>query len=370
MERRDMQYPSIAIPGDYLERETERQQRLQQEARKALEQKRAQLRGEPLKKEPCSAPLSAQQHVPLSQQAVAQASVSESINRLFSIPEIRSALIPIDEALEGKQWSKPFSLVKAEMEPWASYLQGYYASRLFPLSADSQGGKLTIDVAVQALLELKRIDPRFILEPIVQIDQPAEFLDLAAELQQCRDRAQAQRLAAVANDAHEAQLVKAIEKGRELGDHLYHTLLGDGFVNLIAAWERVYKRKPSVNELHQMLTNGCVCPTPDMPSAVMRESPREQATVVRRPPEAVLPPQRPMRDEKTQRTQKISSAPAVSVTPVAPASDTVTAVAAQTDHAVALFGVQFRLTRWQKTLLYVFNLILCGAAVAAYFLIV
>ena len=40
-----MQYPSIAFPGDFLDRETERQQRLQQEARKALEQKKALLRG-------------------------------------------------------------------------------------------------------------------------------------------------------------------------------------------------------------------------------------------------------------------------------------------------------------------------------------
>lgn len=357
-----MQYPSIVFPGDYLERETERQQRLQQEARKAFEQKRAQLRGEPLKPEVWPMPSPAQR-APLPQQSVAaQVSANESINKLCSIPEIRSALIPLDEALEGEQWSKPFSLAKAEMEPWAAYLQGYYASRLFPLPADSPSSQLSMDVAVQALLELKRIDPRFILEPVVQIDQPAEFLDLAAELQQCRDPAQARRLTAIANDVHEAQLVKAIEKGRELGDHLYHALLGEGFVNLIHAWERVYKRKPSVNELHHMLTNGCVRIIPDAPSVARERLLPERTTVVRRPPE-IPPPQTAVRDEKPQAMPSVSTAPAAPViTPVALESDDT--------NTVTFFGTQFRLTRWQKILLQVFNLVLCGAAVAAYFLVV
>lgn len=357
-----MQYPSIALPGDYLERETERQQRLQQEARKAFEQKRAQLRGEPLKPEvrPVSSPA---QHTPLPQQSVAaQVLVNESIARLCSIPEIRSALIPLDETLEGKQWSNPFSLVKAEMEPWAAYLQGYYASRLFPLSADSPGSQLSIDVAVQALLELKRIDPRFILEPVVQIDQPAEFLDLAAELQQCRDAVQARKLTAIANDVHEAQLVKAIEKGRELGDHLYHALLGEGFVNLIHAWERAYKRKPSVNELHHMLTNGTVRVIPDASFVAMRERPLpEGTTMVRRPLE--VPPQPAVRDGKPQAMPPV---------PTAPATPAIASAAVASDNAdtVTFLGAQFRLTRWQRILLQAFNLVLCGAAVAAYFLIV
>ena len=357
-----MQYPSIALPGDYLERETERQQRLQQEARKAFEQKRAQLRGEPLTPEVC--PVSSPTQAPLPQQSVAaQVSANESIAKLCSIPEIRSALIPLDEALEGKQWSKPFSLVKAEMEPWAAYLQGYYVSRLFPLPADSPGSQLSIDVAVQALLELKRIDPRFILEPVVQIDQPAEFLDLADELQQCRDPAQVRRLTAIVNDVHEAQLVKAIEKGRELGDHLYHALLGEGFVNLIHAWERVYKRKPSVNELHHMLTNGSVRVIPDAPSVTTQErSLPERTTMVRRPLE-VSPPQPVVRDGKPQ------ARPLVPTAPVVPTIASATVASGDAD-TVTFFGAQFRLTRWQKILLQVFNLVLCGAAVAAYFFIV
>jgi len=360
-----MQYPGIALSGDYLERETERQQRLQQEARKAFEQKRAQLRGEPLKPEVQSAPFPAQ-HAPLLQPSVAaQVSANESIARLCSIPEIRSALIPLDEALEGKQWSKPFSLVKAEMEPWAAYLQGYYGSRLFPLATDSPGSQLTIDVAVQALLELKRIDPHFILEPVVQIDQPAEFLDLSAELQDCRDPVQARRLIAIANDVHEAQLVKAIEKGRELGDHLYQALLGEGFVNLIHAWGRVYKRKPSVNELHHMLTNGSVRVMPDAPSVAIREHPLpERTTVIRRPPPEVSSPQPVMRDEKPQTASyaPLATSAAQASTPLAVEPDDT--------HTITFFGTQFRLTRWQKILLQVFNLALCSAAVAAYFFIV
>lgn len=366
-----MQYPSIAFPNDYLDRETERQQRLQQEARKALEQKKAQLRGVESHKRNMAdeAPLQRPQQpvqsasTPSPRAAAPAEEASDSIDRLRSIPEIRSALIPVDIAVEGDQWSKPFLLSKADVEPWTSYLQGYYASRLFP--GGGQLGQLKIDVAVQALLELKGVDPRYILEPAVQINQPAEFLDLAMELRSCRDRVQAKALTTVANDVHEAQLVKAIEKGRELGDHLYHALVGEGFSNLIRAWERVYKRKPTVNELHLMLANGSVRVMPDAPSAPPPElRPRMTSE---RPPQARTQPELPVRVMPEERLQaKPVVAPAVP--PVR--STFATSVADEDDDTATLFTKPPGLARWQKILLQLLHIALCGAAITAYFLIV
>lgn len=363
-----MQYPSIAFPNDYLDRETERQQRLQQEARKALEQKKAQLRGvQPPKRTmaddtPLQPPQQPVPHVAAVPPAAAFEDPNESIDRLRSIPEIRSALIPIDIDVEGDQWSKPFLLSKADVEPWTSYLQGYYASRLFP--GGSQSGPLKIDDAVQALLELKGIDPRYILEPVVQINQPAEFLDLATELRSCRDRVQAKALTTVANDVHEAQLVKAIEKGRELGDHLYHTLVGEGFSNLIRAWERIYKRKPTVNELHLMLTTGSVRVMPDAPSAPPPELRPRLAP--ERPPQVRPQPEAPARvaaaEEKPQA--KPAAAPPVRSTFVASVGDDDEA------DVSTLFSKPPGLARWQKILLQLLHIALCGAAITAYFLIV
>lgn len=372
-----MQYPSIAFPNDYLDRETERQQRLQQEARKALEQKKAQLRGVETHKRTMAdeAPLQRPQQPPQSSSAASprtaaatQEAASESIDRLRSIPEIRSALIPLDIAVEGDQWSKPFALSKADVEPWISYLQGYYASRLFP--GGGQSGQLKIDVAVQALLELKRADPRYILDPLVQINQPAEFLDLATELRNCSDRVQAKALTTVANDVHEAQLVKAIEKGRELGDHLYHALVGEGFSNLIRAWERVYKRKPTVNELHLMLTNGSVRVMPDAPSVPAPElRPRAE-------PERTLPP-KPQFDPAPRAAplEDRPQAKSVATVQAAPAPARAARVArvvddSDDDDVATLFTKPPGLARWQKILLQLFHIALCGAAITAYFLIV
>jgi hypothetical protein len=261
-----MQYP--AVDFDYLERETERQKRMQQEARKALELKKARLRDpdalatppamavEPAK-EPAKGSAPARP-VPMTERPVA--AVTESIDKVRTIPELRSALIPLDPELEGDTWSKPFSLPKADLEPWQSYLRGYYESRLFPEARQKEGQRdeTALDFGVQALLELKRIEPRLIIEPVVQIDQPVEYLDLAGELRKCTDPLQARSLAGIANDVHEAQLRKAVETGRALGDHLCDALLGDGHANLIKAWERRYHRKPNVSELHVMLSTGRV----------------------------------------------------------------------------------------------------------------
>jgi hypothetical protein len=363
-----MQYPSIAFPNDYLDRETQRQQRLQQEARKALEQKRAQLRGvqPPRRTMADDPPLQpSQQAGPQVATVPTAATVSENageaIDRLRSIPEIRSALIPVDIDVEGDQWSKPFLLSKADVEPWTSYLQGYYASRLFP--GGSQSGKLKIDDAVQALLELRGVDPRYILEPVVQINQPAEFLDLATELRSCRDRVQAKALTTVANDVHEAQLVKAIEKGRELGDHLYHVLVGEGFSNLIRAWERVYKRKPTVNELHLMLTTGSVRVMPDAPSTPPPELRPRLAP--ERPPQAKPQAEPPIRIPVTEEKSQVKPAVAPPVR-----STFVSSVGDDDDTDVsALFSKPPGLARWQKILLQLLHIALCGAAITAYFLI-
>lgn len=372
-----MQYPSIAFPGDFLDRETERQQRLQQEARKALEQKKAQLRGsESIKRNMVDeAPL---QHPGQSTQAPSVASfnttasatdsATESIERLRSIPEIRSALIPIDIAVEGDQWSKPFLLSKADVEPWISYLQGYYASRLFP--GGDQSELPTIDVAVQALLQLKGVDPRYILQPIVQINQPAEFLDLATELRNCRDRVQAKALTTVANDVHEAQLVKAVEKGRELGDTLYHALVGEGFSNLIRAWERVYKRKPTINELHLMLTNGSVRVMPDAPSAPPPElRPRP---VPERAPQAAVAKKKIDSVPQAASFQELPAKPAATPKVVVPAAKLRALVTdgAEDQDIATLFTKPPRLARWQKIALQLLHVALCGAAITAYFLIV
>lgn len=378
-ERSDMQYPSIAFPNDYLDRETERQQRLQQEARKALEQKKNQLRGNESHKRnmadeaPLQRPRQPVQPVSspsLQASAPVEEAAGESIDRLRSIPEIRSALIPIDIAIEGDQWSKPFLLSKADVEPWTSYLQGYHASRLFP--GGGQPGQLKIDVAVQALFELKGLDPRYILDPVAQINQPAEFLDLATELRSCRDRVQAKALTTVANDVHEAQLVKAIEKGRELGDHLYHSLVGEGFSNLIRAWEYVYKRKPTVNELHLMLTNGSVRVMPDAPSAPPQElRPRltpehpPQARPLPEPVARIVPPVAPPEERPQAKPVAVpvaSSARSRIVVPVVDDDD-------DTDVAT-LFSKPPGLARWQKILLQLLHIALCGAAITAYFLIV
>lgn len=365
-----MQYPSVAFPNDFLDRETERQQKLQQEARKALEQKKAQLRGvespqrdmarneQQRAAQPVQTPVESMLHA----SAAANESAGESIDRLRSIPEIRSALIPLDTAIEGEQWSKPFLLSKADVEPWTSFQQGYFASRLFP--GGTQGGHLKIDVAVQALLELKGVDPRYILEPAVQINQPAEFLDLATELRSCRDRVQAKALATVANDVHEAQLVKAIEKGRELGDHLYHALVGEGFSNLIRAWERVYKRKPTVNELHLMLTNGSVRVMPDAPSSPppeFRPRPAQErpAQAARRQPE-VSPPLASTETQQPKPAARVMQPPVRSTAPV-PSDD---------DDVTTLFSKPRGLPRWQKIALQLLHVALVGAAITAYFLIV
>ncbi|HJV74140.1 MAG TPA: hypothetical protein VJ654_07975 [Noviherbaspirillum sp.] len=244
-----------------LQLETERQNRIY---RDAIEQKKKQMRPEEggsarqvsEKRNPDIAPSPADTHSDTSEPS------DVPTDRLRHIPDMRSALIPLDEATEERIWSKPFSLPKADIEPWLSYCKGYWQSKLFletfsglkPMTGD--GFELPVDFAVRALLELKQLDINIILEPRVRIDGHVEYLELDDELRVCHDSAQIKALVARANEGHDKLLRKAFEIGRQMGNRLYDALMGDGHVHLIAAWESVHGRKPTVEELHRMLTTG------------------------------------------------------------------------------------------------------------------
>jgi hypothetical protein len=177
-------------------------------------------------------------------------------DKLQAVPAMRSALIPLD-AGEEANWSKPFSLLKADFEPWLSYYTGYRNSRLFlqaagPIRRDPKA----LDYPVRALLELKKVDVRLIFEPPVQIDAPVAYFDAAHAPGAGRDRGLAESLARAAEAMHRGQLRRAQERGLEMGNHLHEALLGDGLSNLIHAWEKVWERKPTPHELHLMLTTG------------------------------------------------------------------------------------------------------------------
>ncbi|HJW57079.1 MAG TPA: hypothetical protein VJ577_17580 [Burkholderiaceae bacterium] len=191
--------------------------------------------------------------------------VEKWTEKVRRIPDIRSGLIPLDKANEDSQWSKAFSLSKADMEPWLSFYKGYQESRLFSGREHGNGhgnlsGKLesSLDGEIRAILELKRISVKNILEPAVRINSQVEYLDLAAEIRGCSDPALASNLARIAGEVHETELAKAIDKGREMGNHLYQALTGSAHANLIMAWEKVYQRKPTQEEMHVMLTTGQV----------------------------------------------------------------------------------------------------------------
>lgn len=266
------------MDDDLLKRETERQRRLLEEARKAVEADKERMRQGGVHKvelrldesdaraamaaDPLPKPFHAQSRVqPMRggehvapMMAGAGQSRSEHIACVRKLPDIRSALVPLDESREGGGWSKPFSLPKADMEPWVSFLRGYRESSLFPYaaSADRQPGReLEVDAAVQALFELKQIDLKRILDPAVQINGPVEYLDEIPA-----GAPNGETLA-----VHRGELAKAVEKGRRMGNHLYDALLGEGYANLAQAWEKVYGRKPTVSELHSMLTTGRVQPS-------------------------------------------------------------------------------------------------------------
>lgn len=216
---------------------------------------------------------------------VASEPAPDIADRLSHIPEIRSALMPPDASVQEGAWSKPFSLTRPDMEPWLSFYKGYRQSRLFREGAEntafdpSSGAPL--DFAVLALLELRQADPKLLLDPPVRINGPVRYAELEEDLRACRNEQEARFLIERAAQAHEAQLHVAIDRGREMGNLLYDALMGEGHSNLIKAWQDAYQRKPTIEELHLMLTAGRTKPaTSKRPQAVAE---REERTDEEKP---------------------------------------------------------------------------------------
>ena len=237
-----------------LQWETERQNRIHHET---IEQKKKQAGLESVRREPLH-PDSVFQPVPIP--------TDEWIEKIHRVPNIRSALIPLEDDLNVEGWSKPFSLCKAaNIEPWLSFYKGYQQSRLFiGVSSAARGDRSEeqptwqLDFPVRALLELKQVSATLILEPPVQIDGQVEYPDVEDELRNCRDPMRIRSLLKYIDDTHNAQLRMAVERGNEMGNCLHDALMGEGHVNLIKAWTKVYKRNPTVDELHRLLTTGRV----------------------------------------------------------------------------------------------------------------
>ncbi|HZW13074.1 MAG TPA: hypothetical protein VFF81_07775 [Noviherbaspirillum sp.] len=292
---------AMGLPRNALQWETERQNRIHQEA---IEQKKTQMRHDEAGKnlQPAEKMI---REVALSDASPdgAEGVVQERTEALRRIPDMRSALMPFDDDAESASWSKPFSLLKADLEPWLSYYKGYASSRLFleAPSADNLGAIMrsesSIDYAVHALLELKQANPQIILDPPVLISGPVEYIEFEAELKACRDPLQAATLVKYATEAHENQLRQAVEKGRSLGNLLYDALMGEGHANLIRAWEKAFKRKPNVEELHLMLTTGRIKVSRARPAPVVqpKERPFKEEAVIPAVPriEPQLPSWRP-----------------------------------------------------------------------------
>lgn len=291
---------ALDLRDNSLQWETERQNRIHQDA---VEQKKKQARLESARREsPRNDPIT---------QAVAIAP-EEWIDKIHRIPNMRSALIPPDDDLNIEGWSKPFSLHKADMEPWLSYYKGYKQSRLFietPAARNAPAGEqseLSLDFPVRALLELKQVNARLISEPPVQIDGQVEYPDLGDEIRDSRDSMRVRALLKYVGDMHNAQLRTAVEKGREMGNLLHDALMGEGHANLIKAWINAHKRKPTVDELHLMLTTGRVKISaerkPPMAESMERlPEPKHIAPAIKsvpvKQPEAVVPHERvPQRD--------------------------------------------------------------------------
>lgn len=244
--------PALDVHDSHLQAETERQNRIHQNV---LEQRKTQARvdstyadGGHAEAAPKDSPIDLQ----------------EWIDKIHAIPEMRSALIHLDEEAHVEKWSKPFSLAKADMEPWLSFYKGYKQSRLFietSATKQSEGDGEACpepDFAVRALLQLKQADSRIIFEPPVRISGQVVYFDVEGELETSRDPARLKALLRSAAKVHDAELRKAVEKGREMGNMLYDALMGEGHAHLINAWIEVFDRKPNIQELHLMLTTGRV----------------------------------------------------------------------------------------------------------------
>lgn len=302
---------AIDVLDSPLRWETERQNRIHQDA---LEQRKKPARGGAFN-HPLDAAPSAVSRVPHGQEDEAFIVGGEGSDYLFRVPVMRSALIPLDEANEGADWSKPFSLQKADIEPWLSFFKGYKQSRLF---LESRGDGLQLDFPVRALLDLKRVAHAIILEPPVQINAQVEYQDFEDELRTMRDPVRLAAMSKVARAIHEKQLEQALLRGREMGDRLYDELMGDGHANLLGAWMKQHKRKPTVQELHQMLTTGRTTPERPQVRVEARESQITQAVPVQEPISIKVPNIPAQREVVPQSMPKAAAAlekvmPSVSV---------------------------------------------------------
>lgn len=285
---------ALDLRDNALQWESERQNRL---LKTAAEQKKKQTR------------LSAVETPPAATGGAGDVTMSahlgEWLDKVVRIPELRSALVPLEEEEDG--WSKPFSLAKADMEPWTSYYKGYRQSRLFlhspsSITSDGPSAEAQIDYPVRALLELKRAAPRLISEPPVQINGPVEYFDPETELRDSRDAAHFRSVLRNAVTTHDRQLQNAEDKGRQMGDALYDALMGEGHANLIRAWEKNHRRKPSVEELHLMLTAGRIRAMPEKKSPAAVAPPKETVR------EAVAAPSAP-RPAPERRAVPVMKAP-------------------------------------------------------------
>lgn len=229
-------------------------------------------------------------------------------DKLQAVPAMRSALIPLEDD-EGGNWSKPFSLVKADFEPWLSYYAGYCNSRLFLGPVSGEEGRRALDYPVRALLALRKLDPALILEPLVQIEGPVEYFDVSRVPRAKWDGGLTQSLARAAEAMHRNQLRRAGECGLELGNQLHDALLGEGMSNLIRTWEKVHARKPSPHELHLMLTTGRVEPvkTPEPVVPVSQVPVRRQPAPVPAASPFVTPVPVPQASEARMEQQAASS---------------------------------------------------------------
>lgn len=276
------------------------------------------------------------------------------------IPDMRSAWMPFDETERASEWSRPFSLPKADMEPWLSFFKGYKQSSLFiqnPSAGSGAGGEdgLQLDFALRALLELRQLSAAVILEPPVQINSQVEYIDLAGAMDGCRDLAQAKSLAKVASSTHESQLRKAVERGLDIGNRLHDVLLGDGHSNLIRAWERVHQRKPTIEELHLMLTTGRL--------KVERRQPSMQEVRVMPRPEPVASVTRNQVSAEESTSLPQTDVPSSAVSGAAERDDLEGAADATKEEKTSLFQAS---PRKHSFLLYAFHVTACTAAIVAY----
>jgi hypothetical protein len=264
------------------------------------------------------------QPVPVQLYLDAAGVIERGRSRVLSIPDLRSALIPLDEKDEGGNWSRAFYLGQADLEPWASFYEGYKQSVLFLQASPARTAawnqddeapiapiNLQLQCEVQAILSLRKLDPQIIFAPVVQISRTAEYFDLLSELSIGDDPQYLHSLEKLSKDIHEKRLTEAQEQGRQMGERLYHNLLGLNYINLSKEWEKTHKRAPNVDEMHSMFSTGNILTRPQrtMPSAKSNlpirplrpdlpvEPPRPMATrhpsasILRHPHEKIKPVQ-------------------------------------------------------------------------------